>query len=32
MNPAVIEDLIHCRASLFPQTPFVIKENITEKQ
>ena len=27
-----IEDLIHCRASLFPQTPFVIQADLSEEQ
>lgn len=32
MDPQMIEDTIHGKASLFPHTPFVIKENITEKE
>ncbi len=32
MNPQEIEDTIHGKASLFPHTPFVIKEDISEKQ
>ncbi len=32
IDPLIIEDKIHGKASLFPHTPFVIKENITEEQ
>jgi cell division protein FtsI/penicillin-binding protein 2 len=32
MDPIFIEDTIHGKASLFPHTPFVIKENISEAQ
>ena len=32
LDPIIIEDKIHGKASLFPHTPFVIKENITEEQ
>jgi cell division protein FtsI/penicillin-binding protein 2 len=32
MDPVFIEDTIHGKASLFPHTPFVIKEDITEEQ
>jgi cell division protein FtsI/penicillin-binding protein 2 len=32
MDPVVIEDTIHGKASLFPHTPFVIKEDISEEQ
>jgi len=32
LDPERIEDLIHSKASLFPHTPFVIKENISEEQ
>ena len=32
MDPTYIEDQIHAKASILPNTPFVIKENITEKQ
>lgn len=32
MDAQKIEDTIHGKASLFPHTPFVIKENITEKE
>lgn len=32
MEAQVIEDTIHGKASLFPHTPFVIKENLTEEQ
>lgn len=32
MDPLTIEDTIHGKASLFPHTPFVIKENISEKE
>ncbi|NGX50321.1 MAG: Penicillin-binding protein 2 [Chlamydiae bacterium] len=31
MNPVVIEDLIHSKASIFPNTPFIIKEDIPEE-
>lgn len=30
MNPVVIEDLIYSQASIFPNTPFIIKEDIPE--
>jgi cell division protein FtsI/penicillin-binding protein 2 len=32
MEAQVIEDTIHGKASLFPHTPFVIKENLSEDQ
>lgn len=32
MDPQKIEDTIHGSASLFPHTPFVIKENLSEQQ
>jgi cell division protein FtsI/penicillin-binding protein 2 len=32
MDPTLIEDTIHAKASLFPQTPFVIKENLSEQE
>lgn len=32
MDAQVIEDTIHGKASLFPHTPFVVKEEITEQQ
>lgn len=32
MDPLVIEDTIHGKASLFPHTPFVIKADISEKE
>lgn len=32
MDPVFIEDTIHGKASLFPHTPFVIKEDISEEQ
>lgn len=32
MDPERIEDLIHSKASLFPNTAFVIKEDISEKE
>jgi cell division protein FtsI/penicillin-binding protein 2 len=32
MNPKEIEDVIYAKASLFPHTPFVIKESLSEKQ
>src|SRR5205823_2972442 len=32
LDPIAIEDLIHAKASLFPHTPFVIKENLSEPQ
>ncbi|MCP5491052.1 MAG: hypothetical protein H7A42_08090 [Chlamydiales bacterium] len=31
MDPVQIEDLIHSQASIFPNTPFVIKEDISEE-
>lgn len=32
MDPQRIEDTIHGKASLFPHTPFVIKEDLTEEE
>lgn len=32
MDPIQIEDTIHAKASLFPHTPFVIKEDLTEAE
>lgn len=32
MDPQKIEDTIHGKASLFPHTPFVIKEDLSEKE
>ncbi len=32
IDPQKIEDIIHGKASLFPHTPFIIKENLTEKE
>ena len=32
MDPIQIEDTIHAKASLFPHTPFVIKEDLTEEE
>ena len=32
MDPILIEDTIHAKASLFPHTPFVIKEDLTEEE
>ncbi|MCI0381638.1 MAG: hypothetical protein L0207_01105 [Chlamydiae bacterium] len=32
MDPLYIEDIIYGKASLFPSTPFVIKEEITEEE
>jgi cell division protein FtsI/penicillin-binding protein 2 len=32
IDPELIEDTIHAKASLFPHTPFVIKEDISEEQ
>jgi|JI10StandDraft_1071094.scaffolds.fasta_scaffold07069_7 cell division protein FtsI/penicillin-binding protein 2 len=31
MDPVAIEDLIYSEASIFPNTPFVLKEDISEK-
>lgn len=31
MDPLFIEDLIYSKASIFPNTPFVLKEDISEK-
>lgn len=31
MNPKDVEDIIHGKACLFPHTPFVLKENISEE-
>ncbi len=32
IDPVRTEDLIHSKASIFPHIPFVVKENITEKE
>lgn len=32
MDPVEIEDTIHAKASLFPHTPFVIKEDLSEEE
>lgn len=32
LDPLRVEDLIHSKASLFPHVPFIIKENISEKE
>lgn len=32
IDPELIEDTIHAKASLFPHTPFVIKEDLSEAQ
>jgi len=32
IDPQTIEDLIHGKAALFPHTPFLVKEDISEKQ
>ena len=32
LDPLAIEDTIHGKASLFPHTPFVIKEDLSEEQ
>jgi cell division protein FtsI/penicillin-binding protein 2 len=32
MDPVQIEDTIHAKASLFPHTPFIIKEDLTEEE
>jgi len=32
MDPQKVEDTIHGKACLFPHTPFVIKEDLTEKE
>lgn len=31
MDPIAIEDLIYSKASIFPNTPFILKEDISEK-
>lgn len=31
MDPSAIEDLIYSKASIFPNTPFILKEDISEK-
>jgi len=31
MDPVAIEDIIHGKASLFPHTPFVVREDISEE-
>jgi cell division protein FtsI/penicillin-binding protein 2 len=32
LDPIYIEDLIHSKVSLFPNTPFILKENLTEQE
>ena len=32
LDPEYVEDLIHCRASIFPHVPYVIKSDISEQQ
>ena len=32
MDPVQIEDTIHAKASLFPHTPFIIKEDLSEQE
>lgn len=32
MDPKEIEDVIYAKASLFPHTPFIIKQSLSEKQ
>ncbi|MBS0615399.1 MAG: hypothetical protein JSR58_02450 [Verrucomicrobia bacterium] len=32
LDPQKVEDMIHGKASLFPHTPFAVKEDITEEQ
>jgi cell division protein FtsI/penicillin-binding protein 2 len=32
MDSQAIEDLIYAKASMFPHTPFIIKENLTEQE
>ena len=32
MDSQTIEDTIYAKASLFPHTPFILKENLTEKE
>ncbi|MEI8328952.1 MAG: hypothetical protein WCG14_03020, partial [Chlamydiia bacterium] len=32
MDPVQIEDTIHAKASLFPHTPFIIKEDLSEEE
>jgi cell division protein FtsI/penicillin-binding protein 2 len=32
LDPVEVEDLIHARASVFPSTPFVLKEGLSEEQ
>ncbi|HEY2810056.1 MAG TPA: penicillin-binding transpeptidase domain-containing protein [Rhabdochlamydiaceae bacterium] len=32
MDPQKIEDIVHGKASLFPHTPFVIKEDLSERE
>ncbi|MFY7843364.1 MAG: penicillin-binding transpeptidase domain-containing protein [Rhabdochlamydiaceae bacterium] len=32
LDPSDIEDIIHAKASLFPHTPFVLKEDISEEK
>lgn len=31
MDPVAIEDLIHGKASIFPSTPFIVKEDVSEE-
>ena len=32
LDPVYIEDLIHSKLSLFPNTPFILKENLSEEE
>ena len=32
LDPLAVEDIIHGKASLFPHTPFVVKEDLSEEQ
>jgi cell division protein FtsI/penicillin-binding protein 2 len=32
LDPVYIEDLIHSKVSLFPNTPFILKENLSEEE
>ena len=32
MDPQTIEDIIYAKASLFPHTPFILKEGLSEKE
>ena len=32
LDPVYVEDILHSKASIFPNTPFILKENISENE